>query len=875
MKASNMNRLILIYILYLFCDFALFAEELQTPKVFLGYDLGEKFTYHHRVIDYFEHVTEAANHVNLVRYGNTYEGRPLVYAVITHPSNKKSIKTIRTNHLKRSGLMQGQDPRQDLVVVWLSYSVHGNESSSTEAAMKTLYDFADINNENTMDWLKKTVVIIDPCINPDGRDRYVQYYTMTGNHPPDVNSLTREHQEPWPGGRTNHYYFDLNRDWSWQSQIETVNRVAEYNKWMPHIHVDYHEQYHNEPYYFAPAAKPYHEKITPWQRELQVLIGENHARYFDKENWLYFTREIFDLLYPGYGDTYPIYNGAIGMTYEQGGGALGGLAVKTSDRDTLTLKERVQHHYITGLSTVQTAHYYSKRIISEFQKFFARGRKNDKEKFHAFVVNSSNPQDKVDDLLNWLDYHGIDYGVPENSRSRGQQGFNYRTQKAEQFTLDGDDIVIPVAQAKSVLTYVMFEPNTIYTDSLTYDLTAWSIPYVYGLDAYAVTMPIKIGKRKEKPAIIIELNPEEKPYAYIQKWESIHDLKFLADLLVHKVVLRVAEKPFEIGKNKFDRGSLVITRRGNENLGDRFDKVVAAAAKKHQRSVFSVSSGLVSSGKDFGSETMRVVTAPKVALLSGDGVSSRNFGEIWHYFEQQIEYPVSVFHVHQFDKIPLHDFDVLIMPEGNYTKFFKQVTVPSDAVKKDLKSVAPIQNKPPSELLTWIKAGGRLILVGSAMDKFVDQKGFGLVKYESETAKKAAEKYEKEKKLQDRLQKYDQRDRYKLRDKNYGSILKVKLDNTHPLAFGYDNNYFTLKLRSKVYPYLSKGWNVGIVENNAAHMAGYMGSRVKKELKNALIFGVQDMDKGNVTYLGDNPLFRAFWYNGNVLFGNAVFIVGQ
>jgi len=291
-------------------------------------------------------------------------------------------------------------------------------------------------------------------------------------------------------------------------------------------------------------------------------------------------------------------------------------------------------------------------------------------------------------------------------------------------------------------------------------------------------------------------------------------------------------------------------------------------------SIFSVSSGLVSSGKDFGSETMRVVTAPKIALLSGNGVSSRNFGEIWHYFEQKIEYPVSVFHVHQFDKIPLHDFDVLIMPEGNYTKLFKQVTVPSDAMKKDLKSVAPIKNIPPSKLLTWIKAGGRLILVGSAMDKFVDQKGFGLVKYESETAKKAAEKYEKEKKLQDRLQKYDQRDRYKLRDKNYGTILKVKLDNTHPLAFGYDNNYFTLKLRSKVYPYLSKGWNVGIVENNSAHIAGYMGSRVKKELKNALIFGVQDMDKGNVTYLGDNPLFRAFWYNGNVLFGNAVFIVG-
>ena len=851
----------------------LFAKFPLSPQEFLGYELGDKFTYHHQVIDYFEQVEDAADHVQLLHYGYTYEDRPLIVAVITHPKNTQTLEQIRTNHLINSGLIPGNTSDQKLAIVWLSYSVHGNESSSTEAAMKTLFAFANTSNKTTMEWLKRTIVIIDPCINPDGRDRYVQFYTMAGNREPNASLQTREHQEPWPGGRTNHYYFDLNRDWTWQTQIETIQRIPIYKAWMPHIHVDYHEQYINEPYYFAPAADPYHERITPWQREFQTIIGKNNTRYFDKKNWLYFTKEVFDLLYPGYGDTYPIYNGAIGMTYEKAGGALGGLAVRTSDGDTLTLKSRIDHHYVTGLSTVESAYKHRDRIITEFQDFFTAGMQKPAGKYNAFVIQYSNSEAIKDDLLDWLDNNGIEYGLPDDPRSRSIRGFNYKTGKDESFRLDGKDIIISTAQKKSVLTYVLFEPKTIYTDSLTYDLTAWSIPYVYGLDAYAVETPIKIKRNPGLMKVNKEYIWDKDPYAYVQRWESIHDLKFMTEILKRKIVVRVAEEPFEINKLIYNRGSLVITRKGNEHLGKKFDEIVRKSAIKHNTNLATVGTGLVTKGKDFGSGKMRVIKAPRVAVLAGEEVSSRNFGEIWYFFEQQIEYPISVFDASNINSLPFKEFDVLIIPQGSYKSLVTEIA-PSVQIKKETSASKLIKNQPPEKLLDWIKDGGRLVVIGSAMDKFVDQKGYGLVKFESKDAQKIAEKKAQEKKLSDRLTKYKDHKRKKLIDNAYGSIIKVKMDNSHPLAFGYETEYFSLKQRSKMYPYLPKGWNIGIVENSNAHIAGFMGHRIKKEMKNNIIFGVQDVKKGRIVYLADNPLFRAFWYNGKLLFGNAVFIVG-
>jgi len=305
-----MSKRILILFFFIISFTGLIAQ-VQSPGDFLGYKLGTRYTPHFKIVNYFNYLADKLpGTVKLLQYGETNEGRPLIVAFISAQENIQNLENIRKNNLRLANMaLDKMAPVENApVIVWLSYNVHGNETSSSEAAMKTIYDLVNTDNASAKDWLKNTVVVIDPCINPDGRDRYVNWFnSVVGkNYNPRLDA--REHREPWPGGRTNHYNFDLNRDWAWQTQVESRQRLKLYRQWMPQIHVDYHEQGINNPYYFAPAAQPYHEIITPWQREFQLSIGKNNAKYFDQNGWLFFTKEIFDLYYPSYGDTYPIYN---------------------------------------------------------------------------------------------------------------------------------------------------------------------------------------------------------------------------------------------------------------------------------------------------------------------------------------------------------------------------------------------------------------------------------------------------------------------------------------------------------------------------------------------------------------------------------------
>ena len=292
----------------------------KSPADFLGYTLGDRFTRHHNVVDYMEHLAATTPSAHWTPYGKTNELRTLGTLTLSSPENLVRLEALRQANLARvrtgkpALASTAQTERTlDLPIIWLSYNVHGNEAVCTEAAMATAYELLQKHS----DWLAHAVVIIDPCVNPDGRDRYVAFQDRTTGPMAmvDLDPQALEHDEPWPGGRSNHYLFDMNRDWAWQTQIETQQRVAAYRRWMPHVHVDFHEMGVNSPYYFAPAAEPLHHAITPWQRRCQEHIGQNNARWFDARGALYFTREVFDLFYPSYGDTWPMFHGAIGMTY--------------------------------------------------------------------------------------------------------------------------------------------------------------------------------------------------------------------------------------------------------------------------------------------------------------------------------------------------------------------------------------------------------------------------------------------------------------------------------------------------------------------------------------------------------------------------------
>jgi hypothetical protein len=836
-----MKKLLLGFIALLsLAQLATAQQKLKSPSEFLGYELGSKFTLHYKVVQYYEYLAANSKNVKLNYYGKTNEGRELLMAFVASDENINQLEEIRKSNLANAGIMASNlAMAKQPAVVWLSYNVHGNESVSTEASMKTIYDLLDPTNLKTKEWLKNTIVVIDPCINPDGRDRYVNFYNPVANLIPNAKPYAREHIEPWPGGRANHYLFDLNRDWAWQTQIETQQRLKVYNSWLPQVHVDFHEQGVNNPYYFAPAAEPFHSSITPWQREFQTVIGKNNAKYFDEKGWLYFTKEVFDLLYPSYGDTYPLYNGAIGMTFEQGGGGVAGLVIVNEVGDTLTLKDRIAHHYTTGLSTVETTSKFAAKTLDEFKKFYSDSKNNPTSEYKTYVIKAQNKAN-ADKLAALLKTNGIEigYGV-----SKSASGFNYFNGKTEGFNIEKTDIIVNAYQPKSVLAKVLLEPRTIVADSNTYDITAWALPYAYGLQAYALKESVKPAFENAPPPPPAEVKNVTNTYAWVANWESLNDVKFLTALLDKNIKVRYSEVPFEAAGKKFGAGSLIIAKTSNEAFGDKLESMVNNIATETGEELTKLASGFVDKGADFGSGKIRYIKKPNVAVLGGEEVSSLGFGEVWHFFEQQIKYPITVIKPADLNRVAWDVIDVLIAPDGYY------------------------QNLDNEKIQNWIRGGGKLIAIDGAVSRLANKKGFGL-------KTKEAAKVEDKKDIYGNLKTYGDRERSSLVNSIPGAIYKISLDNTHPLAFGYPNFYYSLKQDALTYSFLEEGWNVGYIKKDN-YVTGFAGVNTKKKVQDATLFGVEDLGRGTVVYLADNPLFRSFWENGKLLFSNAVFLVGQ
>ncbi len=826
-----------IFLVLLLAAPGMSAAQVLTPREFFGYALGDAFTPHHRVVDYFEHVAANSPQVSLTRYGTTYEGRTLLYAVISSQQNAAKLDTIRLGNLQRAGLAGGEPTEAAPAIVWLSYNVHGNESVSTEAAMATVHALTDPGNAKAQAWLRDVVVIIDPCVNPDGRDRYVSFFQRTRGRFPNYLPEAREHSEPWPGGRTNHYYFDLNRDWAWGTQTETRQRLPEYQKWMPHIHVDFHEQGVNEPYYFAPAAEPYHRAVTPWQRELQELIGRNHAARFDERGWLYFTRQVFDLFYPGYGDTWPTFNGAVGMTYEQGGSGRAGLGIITAEGDTLTLRDRIEHHYITSLSTIEAAALHQERIVEEFAAFFGGVPAGP---YATYVIRGQSPG-RTAALARHLSMQGIEHGQVHDQPQ--VEGYSYATGETVRFTINTHDIVISTQQPRHVLARVLLEPSAVLDDSLSYDITAWSLPYVYNAEAYALAEEVQPDQAWSLPVVP---DTPENAAAYLLDWCTFADAQLLAKLLQRGFNVRFTEAPIRVSNYSFSRGTMIITRGSNKHFGAAFDQEIKDTWQADpQNKLIPVHSTYVTQGVDFGSSDVPFLKAPGVAIVGGEGSSVYGLGELWHFFDQQLGYPATLVDTGDFGRIHLYDFDVIILPSGSYGRILSSTVL--DRLKQ------------------WVEDGGRLIALEAAARFLAGKDGFSL---------KAKEKSDDEEEEEPERRLYADRGRDEVSGRVTGAVFRVDLDVTHPLAFGYGGPYYTLKRSNDAYELLKEGWNVGVLEEDA-HVSGFVGAKARQPMENTLVFGVQPMGQGEVVYLLDNPLFRGFWYGGRMLMSNAVFLVGQ
>ena len=840
-----MKKTFLVAVASIMITTTLHSQTIKSPGEFLGYELGTQFTYQYRAVEYFRYVAANSPLAKYREYGTTNEGRTLGVCFVSSEENLANLEQYRKNNLIKTGLLKGDLTGKQIPFIWLAYNVHGNEAVGMEAAMKTLYTLVSGSYPGVSEYLKSCIIVIDPCQNPDGHDLYTNRYRSAMNSILTPDKKSWEHNQGWPGARTNHYLFDLNRDWTWQTQTETQQRLILYTQFMPQVHADFHEMGVESTFFFAPGADPWNNIITPWQHEFHKLMGNGNAALFNEKFRLYFTKENFDLFYPGFGDTWPLFNGAIGFTYEQGGGGPSGLAYQLESGDTLTLKDRIDGHFTASMATIKVSYENRDKLLSEFNKFFEDGMKNPLFQYKSVIIKGSNEKSNLNDLLKLLDRNQIRYSYAGNTGKKFK-GFEYFTNKDGEVTIEKGDILISAYQPQSHFVQALFEPVTKASDSLSYDLTAWALPYVYNLKAFALADKVTADTSKVEINKIVNEVISTKPYAYVANFTGFDELKLMAALYNKNIKLRYSLKPFVLNGTAFNRGSIILARGDNKHLETDFDKDVTEAANDSQVKLVSTGTGMVDSGKDFGSENAPLMKKKSVAMLCGEGTSAGAVGEIWYFFEKELKYPISLVNISNSDKVDLKDYEVLILTSGTYSKL------------KDT-------------IIDFARRGGRVIAMENAISIFAGEKTTSLAKaIETRTAEQKLT--EKKIKSDDTtlLKKfeYENDKRYTLSERSAGSIYKVKLDDTHPYSFGMGKEWFIMK-RSAGYPFLTTGSNIGYILEKEP-VAGFAGFKYKDKIKNTLVIGTEKIGSGEVVYITDDPYFRAFWKSGRVLLGNAV-----
>jgi len=792
------------------------SAQIKTPSEFLGYPIGTKFTYHHQIVAYSRYLASQSNGLAQWQvYGNTSEGREQGQMVIANLPSGISLAQVQKNHQKRIA-GESADPTLP-VIINLSFNVHGNEAAGSEAALNTLY--ALISNPNKS---MSYVILIDPCINPDGRDAYVTQYNrrnfIAGGNP-DPND--QEHYEGITSGRYNHFSFDLNRDWVWQTQKETQQRLKFYRSWMPMMHADFHEQSFQHSYYFPPAAKPYLNFISKSTLDLQYSVGRSFEKLFAEKKWLYFTSEIYDLLYPGYGDTYPVLNGALGMTLEQGG-IRGGLISAKSDGDTISLVDRVKHHSALALNLVEWSLANADALKASFYGVHDKSRSNPTNQFGYYFVEKFRGG-IPSEFLKILDKNQINY--TDTQLIKPVSAYDYTTNK--QIVLKPESkygYLIPARQPSAPLIQALLDPTIELSDSLTYDITAWNLFQLCGLKAYGLNDNSVFGKQEiygisaERSDII----PVEHQVGF-----SFNSTNFkLSQELIAFAIERGAMVTFsdkaipawEMGEFAFITSKLSTKQRTDlikksEELGIEIHPMYSGSAY----------------GPNLGSTHFKPIFVPKIAVVVDPANDVNQQGELAYFLTQKYGFKPSFIPSTQLFRSNLFNYTHIIIPDGKHS---------------------PLSNTNSILLQDWVKKGGKLILFEGAR-KIIEDKD---LEVKEDTARHTST--------------YAMRERAELSNTTSGNLLQVEVEKTHPLAFRINESSIYILNQVSDFVKLPKDFTPVLKTGSKPSIMGFVGANKKSQLANSLLLGVKEMDKGKIIWFGFNPLFRAIPNQGQTIFEN-------
>ena len=803
---------------------------IPTPKEILGYEVGEWHVSHDQLVQYMYALAKASDRIEIEEYARTYENRPLLLLKISSPDNIQKLESIRREHVKISDINSHEafDPALLPIIAYLGYSIHGNEASGSNAAMLVAYYLAAAQNDEIRKWLESTVILLDPCYNPDGLNRFANWVNSKKSIHlvSDPNNI--EQNEPWPNSRTNHYWFDLNRDWLPVQNPESKGRVKLFHHWKPNILTDHHEMGTNSTFFFQPGIPSRNNPLTPSKTyDLTKKIAKYHAEALDKIGALYYSEESYDDFYIGKGSSYPDINGGIGILFEQ---ASARSHAQQSVNGILTFKFAIRNHFTTSLSTLKAAYELKDEILNHQKKFYAEILEMAAvDKTKAYVVQVPGDISKLRSFIQILDIHQI------NTYHLSKDFKNFKS---------SDSFIIPMEQNQYRMIKAIFEKNTHFQDSLFYDVSAWTLPLAFDLNYEPLTeknsVQSFIGERISNSALKPENKKLEKSsYGYAFAWNDYLSPALLYEIQKLGIRTKTSSESWYDSEGKyFTRGSIIIPVQ-NQNLNaHQIYTVLDDLNWKYPSQIAGLNSGNNSSIQ-LGSNKFQSLETPKPLLVIGDGVNTYEAGEVWHLLDTKMGIPLPMISIDKLNQIVLDNYNTIIMVDGNYGTLAQ------------------------AKIKTWLQNGGTIITLRSA-GKWISDAGLSKIKFKKIT-QDSTMKY----------QSYNQESKAKGSQKIGGTIFETQIDLSHPLAYGLSDS--TLPIHKKGIQIMET------LKNPYAHpihyvsnplMAGYVSKENLKSISDTPAVGLSSFGKGLIISFNDNPNFRGYWFGTSKVFLNALFFSG-